>query len=372
MKTSLTVLLFIMILIGGVKSQNYQPVDRQIINLAFNENYFLADSLLEVQIKSHPDSPKYYAIKSHIVFYTRYFDNTGMDRDSLAQLVTDYAQKAIDVSEDLEETTEIKFYRGVAFGYKSRINGIRRELWDAYWDARSSYNILEEVIEENPEYYDALIGLAVTDYFNATQITGWQSTLAWFLGMSGDRQKALEYFNTVEEKGKLFKPEAKFINAMMYRFFETDFNRATPYFEDFMALYPDNTFMQNQYQSLQLNQLIQEKGVEYLALNIETLSDKYNITNANVLNAIGYNLINNEDYDDAVGVFRINVDLYPDVANNYDSLGEGYTLLGNNQEAISNYQIAYEKLDADTTITEEFRDFLRGNIEEQLKQLNTS
>ena len=361
-----------MIFIGGVLPQGFQQIDRQITDLAFNGDYLMADSLLEAQIKKYPDSPKYYAIKSHLVFYTRYFDNTGMDRDSLVQLVVDYAQKAIDVSADMEETTEIKFYRGVAFGYKSRIKGIRRELWDAYWDTRNSYNYMEEVIEENPTYYDALIGMAVIDYFNATQITGWWRTLAWFLGMSGDREKALEYFSIVEEKGGLFKPEAKFINAMMYRFFETDFDQATPYFKDFMALYPDNTFMQNQYQSLQLNQLIQEKGVAYLASNIETLKVKYNITNANVLNAIGYNLINNEDYENALVIFQINVELYPEVANNYDSLGEGYMLLGNNQEAIINYQIASEKLDSDTTITEQFREFLRNNIESRLSELNAS
>jgi tetratricopeptide (TPR) repeat protein len=139
-----------------------------------------------------------------------------------------------------------------------------------------------------------------------------------------------------------------------------------------MALYPDNTFMQNQYQSLQLNKLIREKGVEYLAENIETLKVEYNITNANVLNAIGYNLINNEDYEAAVAVFQINVNLYPEVANCYDSLAEGYMLLGNNQEAINNYQIAAEKLEADTTINEQFRDFLRGNIEERLGELKPS
>jgi tetratricopeptide (TPR) repeat protein len=372
MKSLLTVLILFAVLIGSVNSQNYEPVDLQIIDFTFNGNYLSADSLLEARIKANPQSPKYYAIKSHVLFYTRYFDNTGMNRDSLVQLIVDNAQKAIDVSEELEETADIKFYRGVAFGYKSRINAIRGELWDAYWDVRDSYNYFEEIIEENPEYYDALIGIAVTDYFNATRITGWRSTLAWFLGMSGDRDKALEYFSTVAEKGKLFKPEAKFVNAMMYRFFETDFERATPYFDDFLAVYPDNTFMQNQYRSLQLNKLIQEKGVEYLAENIETLREEYDISNANVLNAIGYNLINNEDLEAAVRVFQINLKLYPEVANCYDSLAEGYMLQGNNEKAIQYYQIAYEKLDADTTITEQFREFLRDGIEERLSELKPS
>jgi hypothetical protein len=47
-------------------------------------------------------------------------------------------------------------------------------------------------------------------------------------------------------------------------------------------------------------------------------------------------------------------------------------LVENNQEAIRNYQIAFEMLDSDTTITEQFREFLRENIEERLSQLKPS
>lgn len=362
--------LLICILFAGANPSDISEVDQTIISHIFNGEYQSADSLLEAQIKLQPDHPKYYALKCHSAFYARYFDNSGMDRDSLLQLVLDYAQKAIGVSENLEETTDIKFYLGVAHGYKSRIYGIQREYYDAYWAARKGRNYSKEVIEKDPEYYDAYLGLAVLDYFNATRITGWRSTLAWVLGMSGDRDKALEYFSLVEEKGRLFKPEAKFINAMMYRFYETDFERAVPYFENFLAQYPNNTFVQNQFRSLQLNQLILEKGTAYLAENIDSLRIGYNINEANVLNTIGYNFVTNEDYETALAIFQLNAELFPDVANCYDSLGEGYLLTGNNQEAIRNYRIAGEKLEADTTINEDFRQVLRESVETHLKQLN--
>jgi tetratricopeptide (TPR) repeat protein len=344
-------------------------VDKQIVHQVFDGNYAVADSLLEAQILSNPKSPKYYALKAHALFYTRYFDNTGMDRDSLMQLIMENTQKAISVADELEKTIEIKFYLGVAHGYRSRINGIRQEFYDAYWDARKCYNYLEDVIEEDPEYYDAYVGIAVLDYFNATRITGWRRTLAWFLGMTGDREKALEYFNKVDEKGNLFQPEATFINAMMYRFLETDFDKAVPYFDNFLARYPNNIFMQNQYRSLQFNQLIQEEGVDYVVANIDSLRIQYNINNANILNAIGYNYVNNEDYETAVAIFQLNVELFPAVANGYDSLAEGYMLMGRNDKAIRNYRIAFEKLDSDTSITEDFRELLRESIPERLKQL---
>jgi hypothetical protein len=64
------------------------------------------------------------------------------------------------------------------------------------------------------------------------------------------------------------------------------------------------------------------------------------------------------------------VELNPEVANCYDSLGEGYLLLGNNEEAIKNYQIAGEKLETDTTMTEEFREVIRESVETHLRELN--
>jgi tetratricopeptide (TPR) repeat protein len=156
----------------------------------------------------------------------------------------------------------------------------------------------------------------------------------------------------------------------MYRFFETDFDRAYAYFENFLVDFPNNTFMQNQFRTLKLNQLIQDKGVEYLVENIDSLRVEYAIDNAAALNAIGYGFVNSENLETALAVFQLNVELFPEVANCYDSLGEAYLLSGNNEEAIKNYQIAFQKLDTDTTLNDNFREFLRENIENQLNELN--
>ena len=46
--------------------------------------------------------------------------------------------------------------------------------------------------------------------------------------------------------------------------------------------------------------------------------------------------------DHAVAVFQFNVELYPDVANTWDSLGEGYMTKGDNEKAIGCYRKALE------------------------------
>ena len=56
------------------------------------------------------------------------------------------------------------------------------------------------------------------------------------------------------------------------------------------------------------------------------------------LNRLGYQLLTSDRTADAVRVFEANVALYPDNANAYDSLGEGYLAAGNKPAAIENYR----------------------------------
>ena len=56
------------------------------------------------------------------------------------------------------------------------------------------------------------------------------------------------------------------------------------------------------------------------------------------LNRLGYQYLRADKVADAVTIFQANVALYPDNANAYDSLGEGYMAAGNKPAAIENYR----------------------------------
>lgn len=61
-----------------------------------------------------------------------------------------------------------------------------------------------------------------------------------------------------------------------------------------------------------------------------------------ILNRIGYQLLHREVPDAAVEVFQINVELYPQSWNVWDSLGEGLMESGRNDKAIEAYQKSLE------------------------------
>jgi glyoxylase-like metal-dependent hydrolase (beta-lactamase superfamily II) len=55
-------------------------------------------------------------------------------------------------------------------------------------------------------------------------------------------------------------------------------------------------------------------------------------------NAYGYIFLQQEKTDEAIRMFRMNVDLHPDSWNVYDSLGEALLRAGNTQEAVAMYE----------------------------------
>ena len=141
-------------------------------------------------------------MKAYMYYLSRYFADTDMSRDSTINVVHYYSRMAIKKGEQLEETTEVKFYMGCAYGYLARAHGMRQEWWSAYWAASDCENYLEEVIEEDPNFYDAYFELGVINYYPAVAVTGFTSTIAWIGGMSGDRELGLKYLNNVADNGR--------------------------------------------------------------------------------------------------------------------------------------------------------------------------
>ena len=56
------------------------------------------------------------------------------------------------------------------------------------------------------------------------------------------------------------------------------------------------------------------------------------------------NWLGKKKYNEAIEIFKANVKLHPEAANTYNSLAEAYSLAGNKELAIENYEKAI-KLD---------------------------
>jgi len=60
------------------------------------------------------------------------------------------------------------------------------------------------------------------------------------------------------------------------------------------------------------------------------------------LNSMGYELLRKKENEKALDVFKMNVALYPESNNVYDSLGDAYLRTGDSLQAFNNYNMALE------------------------------
>jgi S-formylglutathione hydrolase FrmB len=62
----------------------------------------------------------------------------------------------------------------------------------------------------------------------------------------------------------------------------------------------------------------------------------------NQLNRLGYELLGMDKIEDAIEIFKLNVEMFPESSNPYDSLGEAYLKAGNKELALKNYKKSVE------------------------------
>ena len=78
------------------------------------------------------------------------------------------------------------------------------------------------------------------------------------------------------------------------------------------------------------------------------------------LNTLGYQLLGSRNFKEAIRIFQLNVEAYPQSSNAYDSLAEPYMDNGDTRLAIANYQ---KSLQLDPS---------NSNAVQMLKKLNST
>jgi CubicO group peptidase (beta-lactamase class C family) len=89
---------------------------------------------------------------------------------------------------------------------------------------------------------------------------------------------------------------------------------------------------------------IKENGIDKAIKEINTLKNKKDeyIFSENDLNNLGYMYLQDSKTKEALGVFKLNVEMFPESFNVYDSYGEALAAAGDKENAIINYKKSIE------------------------------
>jgi tetratricopeptide (TPR) repeat protein len=94
-------------------------------------------------------------------------------------------------------------------------------------------------------------------------------------------------------------------------------------------------------QTRRLSYLLEKENGVDLIIDIinkrDTDDQRYNISEA-AINSLGYRLVRIDRKTDALKIFKLNTEVYPDAFNTYDSYGEILMLTGDIENAIKAYE----------------------------------
>ncbi|MBS4027601.1 MAG: serine hydrolase, partial [Ignavibacteriales bacterium] len=112
---------------------------------------------------------------------------------------------------------------------------------------------------------------------------------------------------------------------------------------------------------MSLYKIIQENGFDYVKTNIEKLAEQAGLPyDDRFLNFFGYQFQNAGKREIALNLFKMNVELFPDVANTYDSLAEAYLNSGDKTNALKYYEMVLERDPENSRVRKVVQDLQSG------------
>lgn len=129
-----------------------------------------------------------------------------------------------------------------------------------------------------------------------------------------------------------------------------------------VEVFPQSVFAQRMYVPADLLSTYREQGPEAGTQRYHELKGQYHQRAfvEQMLNTVGHRLLRRQRHAEAIAAFRLNTEQYPESANTYDSLGEGYMAAGETALAIASYEKSLT-LDAEN-----------ANARQKLEQLRAS
>ena len=209
------------------------------LDYIYNFRWAQAELTFQRLIDKYPDDPRGYHYESSIYFWY-YFSSKSKDD---LQKFMDYSDEAIDKAVALLDSNSVDietlYILGANYSYRAMAFTQQGKFLDAVWSTKKSESFLNKVIELNPKFQDAYLGLGLYN-FALRQIP---KALQWALslaGMRGDKEKGLDYIKKSMTLGTYSNIEAKYYYSQILTDFFAEYSTASGYMRSLVYRYPDN------------------------------------------------------------------------------------------------------------------------------------
>jgi tetratricopeptide (TPR) repeat protein len=279
--------------------------------------------------------------ESTVYFWKAMFSRNRTDYDTYLSLSEKLIEKCEDIVDKNENDLDARMYLGWSYTLRAFLMYmIDKNFLRAASDIKDGYRALTFVVEKQPSYYDAYLGLGVYNYV-VSLIPRKLQWLTSILGYSGDREEGKKQLIIAAEKGTYTNTEAKFyLTLLSWR--EENYQVAENYADQLTSKYPQSpaTWMVR-------GMLLQQQDKMQEAVDAFSKSLEYNkgkeseIVYKVAYGALGSAYFRMNNFQQAVeyGKKYMNYATKDDRINNrLHSIGASLELLGKRNEALDYYK----------------------------------
>jgi hypothetical protein len=218
-------------------------------NFEFQE----AEEIFDQYIEQNPESPFGYHFLSKIHLWA--FMGTRNEGEygtfiKFSDIAIENAETQLDQNED---NLELRFILGSAFTLRAMAKSIQQKTMGAFWDAKSANGYLEEVIDQDPKFYDAYLGIGIFEYA-LSYVPGFLKFAIGLTGMNIDKKEGLRKIKLVFEKGDLNRTEAAFHLSKIYTDYTAQYDSAEFYLKYGLNNYSKNLLFYYQLSVVKIKQ----------------------------------------------------------------------------------------------------------------------
>ena len=219
----------------------WEPAVHRGIDLSLNEDFSAAHAVFDSLMRVLPERPEPYFCKAVVYWRQGMNVGDGFKYDPLIlQLIDTTIAKAEDQIRYRGESAEMLLWLGNAYGLRTGLRMIRREVVKGVVDGYQGREYLFESLELDPDGVDANFGLGISDYILSQQPRILRIVQRLFSLPSGDREGGLRKLDRVIREGRFNRTDALSTRAYVDLYYERDRREALRRFADLLIRYPNS------------------------------------------------------------------------------------------------------------------------------------
>lgn len=218
MKKIVIFIIAFLVIYSNLRAQDYGKVHKLImegINSIYEIDFPAALSKFQEAKSIAPNDLRGPFFESTVYFWKALFTRNRTDYETYLTLSDKIIEHCSDIVDKNENDLDAQFYMGWSYTIRAFLEYyIDRNILKAASDIKDGNKTLEYVVEKNPAYYDAYLGLGIYNYI-LSFIPRKLQWLTSILGFSGNRDEGKKQLIAASEKGTYTTTEAKFYLTLL-------------------------------------------------------------------------------------------------------------------------------------------------------------